>query len=131
MTHASQALTDRTERMPRSASARLCLAALNASAVRRAGPAVLLIILMFGAGLMRSAAADGLTRGTSAYLRGDFARAARELTAAASRATAEQARDVVAIHVFADGKDFSIAHVDAPGVAIVVFAAIAERSRAA
>ncbi len=73
--------------MPRSASARSCLQALNTSRVRRAAPAVLLVILMFGAG-MSSAVADGLTRGASAYLRGDYVRAARELTAAASRGSA-------------------------------------------
>jgi TPR repeat protein len=59
-----------------------------AAAVRRAASAILLVILLLGAGTMRAAFADGLTRGTSAYFRGDYARAVGELTAAASRGNA-------------------------------------------
>jgi uncharacterized protein len=87
MMHTSKVLTDATEQMPRSTSARPRPATLNAAAVRRAASAILLVIL-FGAGTMRSGFADGLTRGTSAYVRGDYVRAVRELTAAASRGNA-------------------------------------------
>jgi TPR repeat protein len=47
-----------------------------------------LLVILFGAGTMRSGFADGLTRGTSAYVGGDYVRAVRELTAAASRGNA-------------------------------------------
>jgi TPR repeat protein len=87
MMHTSKVLTDATEQMPRSTSARPRPGILNAAAVRRAASAILLVIL-FGAGTMRCAFADGLTRGTSAYVRGDYVRAVRELTAAASRGNA-------------------------------------------
>src|SRR6478736_4046657 len=36
----------------------------------------------------------------------------------------EQRGDVVAVHVFADGENLAIAHIDAPGVAVVVVAAV-------
>lgn len=56
-------------------------------------PTVLLAIFLFGAGTMRSAFADGLTRGTGAYSRGDYARAVRELAPSAMRGNARaQAR---------------------------------------
>ena len=54
-------------------------------AVRWAVPVILLVSLLFSIGTMRSAFADGLTRGTSAYFRGDYVRAVRELIPAASR----------------------------------------------
>jgi TPR repeat protein len=88
MTHASKVPTDATEQMPRSNSARLRLEIPMAVAIRRAASAILLVILLFGAGTMRAAFADGLTRGTSTYFRGDYVRAVRELTAAAFRGNA-------------------------------------------
>ncbi len=74
--------------MPSSASAKPCPATLKMVAVNRAVPAILLVISLFSIGTMRSAIADGLTRGTSAYFRGDYVRAVRELTPAASRGNA-------------------------------------------
>jgi TPR repeat protein len=47
--------------------------------------AILFAILVLGAGTMRSAFAGGSMRATAAYARGDYARAVRELAAAASR----------------------------------------------
>jgi hypothetical protein len=43
---------------------------------------MLLVVLLFGAETKRPALADGLTRGTGAYYRGDYARAGRELSPA-------------------------------------------------
>src|SRR6478609_11459502 len=43
----------------------------------------------------------------------------------------EQRGDVVAVHVFADGKDLALAHIDAPGIAVVVVAAIQQLAGAA
>jgi uncharacterized protein len=57
-------------------------------AVRWTLPAILIVTFWLGAGTMRPAAADGLTRGSGAYSRGDYARAARELTPAAMRGNA-------------------------------------------
>jgi uncharacterized protein len=48
----------------------------------------LLVILLIGAAPIRPACADGLTRGTAAYSRGDYARAVRELAPAAARGDA-------------------------------------------
>jgi len=74
--------------MPSPTFARPCPATLKMVAVARAVPAVLLVISLCSIGSMRSAIADGLTRGTSAYFRGDYVRAVRELTPAASRGNA-------------------------------------------
>jgi len=46
---------------------------------------MLFVVLLFGAEAMRPAFADGMTRGTAAYNKGDYARAARELIPAAAR----------------------------------------------
>lgn len=88
MTRASKVFADAREKMPSSASAKPCPATLKMVAVKRAVPAILLVISLFSIGTMRSAIADGLTRGTSAYFRGDYVRAVRELTPAASRGNA-------------------------------------------
>lgn len=87
MTRASQALTDATAQLPRSTCARPCPGTPKAAAVKRTAT-ILLVILLCGAGTLRAAFADGSARGTSAYFRGDYVRAARELTAAASRGNA-------------------------------------------
>src|SRR6478735_9202406 len=43
----------------------------------------------------------------------------------------EQRGDVVAVHVFADGKYLALAHIDAPGIAVVVVATIQQLAGAA
>jgi uncharacterized protein len=58
--------------------------ALAATALRRSLSAVLLVLL-FGAGATQSAYANQLTRGTAAFSRGDYVRAARELSPLAQR----------------------------------------------
>jgi uncharacterized protein len=50
--------------------------------------AAVLVILSIGAAPIRPACADGLTRGTTAYSRGDYARVVRALTLAAARGNA-------------------------------------------
>jgi len=50
--------------------------------------AAVLVIFLVGAALIRPACADGLTSGTAAYSRGDYARAVRELMPAAARGNA-------------------------------------------
>jgi TPR repeat protein len=65
------------------------VARLNAAGVRRPISAVLLVILAFGTGPIRPAKADGLTRGTAAYSRGDYVRAVNELTPLARRGNAK------------------------------------------
>lgn len=87
MTRAFQALIDDRAQLPGSASARPC-SAMNMVAARWAMPAILLAVFLFDTGTMRSAFADGLTRGTGAYSRGDYARAVRELAPAAFRGNA-------------------------------------------
>ena len=84
MMRAIKAFTDARAPRPSSASARYCPATLNVVAVRSALPAIL-FFFMFGAAMTHAAFADGLTRGAGAYYRGDYARAARELTSAAMR----------------------------------------------
>jgi TPR repeat protein len=86
MTHASKALTDATEL--HSTSPRPRPGTPSAAAAKRAVSAILLVMSLIGAGTMRSALADGPTRGASAYFRGDYVRSVRELTAAASRGNA-------------------------------------------
>jgi TPR repeat protein len=58
-----------------------------APAVRRSVSALLLVVLA-GIATTISAHADALARGTAAYSRGDYARAARELTPLAQRGNA-------------------------------------------
>lgn len=53
-----------------------------------ASRAALLAISLLGLGAMQPAGASGLTRGTNAYARGDFVRAARELSPLARRGNA-------------------------------------------
>lgn len=93
MTHELKALTDAGTQTPGSALAELGVAPRNASAVRRAVPAILFGILLFGADATRVAHADGLTRGTAAYSRGDYVRAVHQLSSEALRGNARaQAR---------------------------------------
>jgi TPR repeat protein len=61
---------------------------MNAAAVRRTLPTILFVVLLFGAGTMQAAFADGLTRGTAAYARGDYVRAVAALSAPALRGNA-------------------------------------------
>jgi TPR repeat protein len=58
--------------------------ALAALALRRS-LSVVLVVLLFGAGATQSAYANQLTRGTAAFSRGDYVRAARELSPLAQR----------------------------------------------
>jgi TPR repeat protein len=58
--------------------------AVAAIALRRSLSAVVLVLL-FGAGATQSAYASHLTRGTAAFSRGDYVRAARELSPLAQR----------------------------------------------
>ena len=87
MTHEYRAFADARTQIPGSASAALCSALLKA-AVRRTIPALLFVILLFGAGTTRTAFADGLSRATAAYSRGDYVRAANELSPLALRGNA-------------------------------------------
>jgi uncharacterized protein len=64
-----------------------CRSALAAIVVRRNLLAILLVLL-FGAAAMPIAYADALTRGIAAYSRGDYVRAARELSPLARRGNA-------------------------------------------
>ena len=86
MMRTSKTLIDAKAQLPGSASARP-RSVMNMVAARWAMPAILVVIL-FGAGTLRSAFADGLTRGIRAYSRGDYVRAVHELTPAASRGNA-------------------------------------------
>ena len=61
MTHEFKAFTDARAQIPGSALAGLGAALRNTAAVRRAVPAILFTILLFGADAMRVAHADGLT----------------------------------------------------------------------
>lgn len=63
-------------------------AQLSRPASARRDSAILFAILSFGTITMRPAFADGSARGAGAYSRGDYARAARELTPAALRGNA-------------------------------------------
>jgi len=93
MTHQFKAFTDARTQTPSSALARLGAALRNTAAVRRAAPAVLFAIFLFGADATRVAHADGLTRGTAAYSRGDYVRAVKQLSSMALRGNARaQAR---------------------------------------
>ena len=88
MTHEYRAFADARTQIPGSASAGLCSALLKTAAVRRTIPALLFVILLFGAGTTRAAFADGLSRATAAYSRGDYVRAANELSPLALRGNA-------------------------------------------
>ena len=88
MTRASKASADARAQLPSSASSRPCPVILHMVAVRWTLPAILIVTFWFGAGTMRPAVADGLTRGSGAYSRGDYARAVRERTPAAMRGNA-------------------------------------------
>ena len=88
MTHEFKAFADGGTRIPGSAPAGLCSALMNSAAVRRTLPTILFVVLLFGAGTMRAVFADGLTRGTAAYSRGDYVRAVAALSAPALRGNA-------------------------------------------
>src|SRR6266436_3067502 len=88
MTHEYRAFADARTQIPGSASVAFCSALVKAAAVRRTIPALLFVILLFGAGTMRAAFADGLSRATAAYSRGDYVRAANELSPLALRGNA-------------------------------------------
>ncbi len=93
MMRAFKTFTDARTQLPGCASERPGPVILNLVAVRCTMPVILLVVLLLGTGMMRAALADGLTRGTGAYSRGDYARAVRELTPAAMRGSARaQAR---------------------------------------
>src|ERR1700682_6670832 len=93
MTHQFRAFTNARTQTPGSALAGLGAALRNTAAVRRAAPAILFAILLFGADAMRVARADGLTRGTAAYSRGDYVRTVNQLSSMALRGNARaQAR---------------------------------------
>src|SRR5713226_5503655 len=81
MTHEFTAFADGGTQMPGSGAARLCSALPNAAALRRTILPILFVVLLFGATTMRAAFADGLTRGTAAYSRGDYVRAVAALSA--------------------------------------------------
>jgi TPR repeat protein len=87
------AFTDSETQTPGFALSGPGVALRNTAAARRAVSAILLAILLFGADAMRVAHADGLTRGTAAYSRGDYVRAVRQLSSEALRGNARaQAR---------------------------------------
>src|ERR1700681_2945032 len=88
MTHEFKAFADARAQIPGSALAGLGAALRNTAAVRRAVPAILFTILLFGADAMPVAHADGLTRGTPAYSRGDYVRAVNQLSSMALRGNA-------------------------------------------
>ena len=88
MTRAFEAFADAKTQMPNSASARHCPMISNIVAVRWTMMAIIFVVLSFCAGSIRPAFAAGLTGGTAAYSRGDYARAVRELTPAAMRGNA-------------------------------------------
>jgi TPR repeat protein len=88
MTHEFKAFADGGTRIPGSAPAGLFSALMNSAAVRRTLPTILFVLLLFGAGTMRAVFADGLTRGTAAYSRGDYVRAVAALSAPALRGNA-------------------------------------------
>jgi uncharacterized protein len=93
MTHEFKAFTDTRTQTPGSALAGLGAALRNTAVVQRAVPAILFAILLFGADATRVARADGLTRGTAAYSRGDYVRAVNQLSSEARRGNARaQAR---------------------------------------
>jgi TPR repeat protein len=93
MTHEFKAFTDARTQTPGSAAAGLGASLRNTAAMRRAVPAILFAILLFGADATEVARADGLTRGTAAYSRGDYVRAVDQLSSEALRGNARaQAR---------------------------------------
>ena len=93
MTHQFKAFTDARTQTPGPALAGFGAALRNTAAVRRAAPAILFALLLFGADAIRVAHADGLMRGTAAYSRGDYVRAVNQLSSEALRGNARaQAR---------------------------------------
>jgi TPR repeat protein len=88
MTHECKAFADARTQISGSARAGLCSALPNAAAVRRSILTLLFVILLIGAGTMRAAFADGLSRATAAYSRGDYVRAVNELSPLALRGNA-------------------------------------------
>jgi len=89
MTHEYRAFADAMTQIPGSASAGLCSALLKAAAAQRTISTLLFVILLFGAGTTRAAFGDGLSRATAAYSRGDYVRAANELSPLALRGNAQ------------------------------------------
>jgi TPR repeat protein len=85
MTHAFKPFTDARTQTPGSALAGLGVALRNTAALRQAVPAILFAMLLFGADATRVAHANGLTRGTAAYSRGDYVRAVDQLSSEARR----------------------------------------------
>jgi uncharacterized protein len=93
MTRVVKRFADMRAHLPSLVFARPCPVVPNVTAMRYTPPAILFVILLFSAGTMHSAFADGLARGTGAYSRGDYARVARQLAPAAWRGNARaQAR---------------------------------------
>ena len=87
MTHEFKAFAD-ARMLPGSTLAGLRAAHGNAVPWRRAVAMMLLAIFLFGAIATRAAHADGLTRGTAAYSRGDYIRAVDALSPLALRGNA-------------------------------------------
>jgi TPR repeat protein len=81
MTHEFKPSTDIGT--PGSGLAGLGAALRNIAALRRAVPVILSAILLFGADATWVARADGLSRSTAAYARGDYVRAVNQLSSAA------------------------------------------------
>src|ERR1700738_512133 len=93
MTHQFKPFTDARTHTPRPALACFAAARGNPPPARRAAPAILFALLLFGADAIRVAHADGLMRGTAAYSRGDYVRAVNQLSSEALRGNARaQAR---------------------------------------
>jgi hypothetical protein len=86
MNHAFKAFTDASTRMPRIASARHRRVIAGMVAARWSMLAIAsFVVFSLCAASVRPALAEGATRGFHAYLRGDYARAVRELAPAAMR----------------------------------------------
>jgi uncharacterized protein len=89
MTPESQAFTDAEQQKQGPGFVGACFAGLNVAALRRYTSATLLVMLLVAAGTIRVAHADGLTRGTAAYSKGDYVRAVKELSPLARRGNAQ------------------------------------------
>src|SRR5713101_2420251 len=98
MTHEYRAFVDARTQIAGSASAGLCSTLLKAAAVRRTIPTLLFVILLFGAGTTPAAFADGLSRATAAYSRGDYVLAAKRIIPAGATRKRSGA-DVAGLHV--------------------------------
>ncbi|MGZ5871358.1 MAG: tetratricopeptide repeat protein [Bradyrhizobium sp.] len=88
MTRAFKTFVDAMALLPGCTLARPCSASARMFALKQAVQTVLFVLLFFGAATLGPASADGLTRGSGAYSRGDYARAVRELIPAAQRGNA-------------------------------------------